>query len=329
MAFQPTPRQADKITVKSFFEQYQQQLKLSVVAGENGMHRSIRDKSINRPALALTGYFTNFASRRIQLFGAGEMAYLRDVDENKQMEIMWGIASKRIPCMIISRHLTPTKAMVEVAKVFKIPLLRSSLNTRDLLGTATILLEEFFAPRVTLHGTLLDVRGIGTLIRGESGVGKSECALALIERGHSLVADDVVHIKQMGERELMGSGPILNRGYMECRGLGIINVAELFGIRSVRIEKRVEFIITFQEWRQGMEEERTGLEREFYTILDIPVPHIKLPVRPGRDMARLVEVAAMIEALRQIGHDPAKDFNDRLIALMNDGVPPKTPLIPS
>lgn len=321
MPFKPITKQAEFITVRDLLARGKESLKLQVVAGEKGMGHRIKDKSINRPALALTGYFKNFGVRRIQLFGAGEMAYLRDASEERQYQILIDIAKKHIPCMVVSRHLTPMRAMIHVADEYDIPLLRSPLNTRDFLATCTLLLEEHFAPRTTLHGTHMDIRGIGTLLRGESGVGKSECALALIERGHSLVSDDIVHMRLIDEKEIHGSGPELNRGYMECRGLGIINVAELFGIRSVRREKRLDLVITFQEWEAGMEENRTGLEREYFEVLGIKIPHVILPLRPGRDMARLVEVACMIEALRQIGHDPAQEFNERLINVMAEKDP--------
>ena len=207
--------------------------------------------------------------------------------------------------------------MLEIAANYKIPLMRTTLTSRDFTTTAVLLLEKKFAPRVLEHGTMMDVRGIGTLIRGGSGIGKSECALALIEHGHSLVADDSVHIKLVNERELMATSSELNRGYMECRGLGIINVAELFGIRAVRLEKRVDMVVTFAEWAPGMEEERTGLEENFYEILGHRISHIELPVRSGRDLARLVEVAAMVKALKGIGHDAAREFNDRLIEYMS------------
>ena len=193
------------------------------------------------------------------------------------------------------------------------------MTTKDFSALATLLLDDLFAPRVSEHGTLMDVKGIGTLIRGQSGVGKSECALALVERGHSLVADDLVHINLHGERHLVGRSSELNRGYMDCRGLGIVYIGELFGIRSVRLEKDINLVITFEEWKLGMDEDRTGLEQESFEILGIKVPHIILPVRSGRDLARLVEVAAMVEALKQMGHDSAKEFNDRLIAFMAGG----------
>ena len=169
---------------------------------------------------------------------------------------------------------------------------------------------------MSLHGTLLDIKGIGTLIRGDSGIGKSECALALIDHGHPLVADDLVYCQKIGDDTILGKGNELNRGYMECRGIGIINVAELFGIRCVRLEKSIDMIVTFVEWQPGIVEDRTGLDKNYFDVLGVQIPHFIIPVRPGRDMARLVEVAAMVQALRRMGHDGAKAFNERLIAHM-------------
>lgn len=313
----PKPKITESITVQDFFKQGEEHLKLTLVSGSDGMKNLVKDKSINRPALALTGYYKSFAFKRLQVFGAGEMAYLKDIKEDHQYKVLTEIARKHVPCMIVSRNLIPTKSMFQVAEENHIPLIRTSLTSRDFVNTATLLLEDMFAPRITLHGTLMDVRGIGVLIRGESGVGKSECALALIERGHNLVADDIVYIKLIGERELVGKSSDLNRGYMECRGLGIVNIAELFGVRSVRLEKVINLVITFKEWKQGMDEERTGLEEEFFETLGQKIPHIQLPIRPGRDMARLVEVAAMVQAMKRMGHNSAESFNQRLIAHMD------------
>ena len=310
------PKIVESIPVTRFTEFADGVLKLTLVAGKRGLSRHIRDKSLNRPALALTGFFKVFAYKRIQVFGAGEMAYMRELSDDRQFEIMRRLLEKAVPCVIVSRNLVPTPAMIEVAEETGTPLFRSALTTKDFSAQALLLLEELFAPQVSEHGTLMDVKGIGALIRGKSGVGKSECALALIERGHSLVADDLVYIKLQNERHLVGRSSELNRGYMECRGIGIVNISELFGIRSVRLEKEINLVITFQEWKIGMDEERTGLEQDFYEILGMRVPHIVLPVRPGRDLARLVEVAAMVQALKAMGHDSAREFNDRLIAFM-------------
>ncbi len=306
----------ESISVREFYESFKEHLQLDLVAGERGLNKVIREKSLNRPALALTGYYKYFANKRIQLFGAGEMGYLRDSPENKQKSILEGIVDKHIPCLIISRNLVPPPVMLEVAEEYRVPTFRTPQKSKDFTAEATVLLEHKFAPRTTLHGTLLDIKGIGTLLRGKSGVGKSECALALIERGHSLVADDLTYVKRVAETEIVGSSAELNRGYMECRGIGIINIAEMFGIRSVRLDKRIDLVVSFHEWVPGTPEERTGLEENFYNILDVDVPHVEIPVRPGRDLARLTEVAALVQALKRMGHDSAKEFNERLIEAM-------------
>ncbi|MBN1403872.1 MAG: HPr(Ser) kinase/phosphatase [Opitutales bacterium] len=321
MPLRPRPKIVESISVLDFFNAGREQLKMSIVAGERGIKGLVRDKSINRPALALTGYYKSFATKRLQVFGAGEIAYLRDIKEDKQYKVLTEIARRHIPCMIVTRNLIPPQPMVEVANENDTPLIRTTLSTRDFLAASTLLLENMFAPRVSEHGTLMDVKGIGVLIRGDSGVGKSECALALIERGYSLVADDKVNIKLINEKELVGASNDINRGYMECRGMGIINIAELFGIRSVRVEKSINLVITFTAWKESDEEERTGLEQEYFELLGIDVPHIRFSVKPGRDLARLVEVASMVQALKMIGHDSAKEFNERLIQHMTPDFP--------
>ncbi len=309
-------RVVEAVSVREFYNSFKDPLEMDVVAGEAGLDKTIRERSLNRPALAITGFFKYFAAKRIQLFGAGEMAYLRDLGDVEEEHILRKMLERDVPCMIISRNLSPSNVMRELANEFNTPLIRSPIKSKTFTTEATLLLEEKFAPRTHIHGTLLDIKGIGTLICGESGVGKSECALALIERGHSLVADDLTYIKRLSDRELMGTSSALSRGYMECRGLGIINIADLFGVRSVRIKKRLDLVINFVAWAPGMHEERTGLEESYMEILGLSVPRMEIPVRPGRDMARLVEVASMVQALKLMGHDSAAEFNERLIAHM-------------
>ncbi len=245
------------------------------------------------------------------------MTYLRSLSQEVQKERINAMVSKGIPCLIISRNYNPLPIMVEIAEKRSLPILRTSMITMNFINSATLAIDGEFAPTTTEHGTMMDIKGIGTLIRGSSGVGKSECALALIERGHSIVADDMTRIKLIDERELTASAMELNRGHMECRGIGIINVGEMFGVRSVRLEKRIDLVVTLIEAGVSTEEDRTGLEQHFFPILGMEVPHIELYVRPGRDMARLVEVSAMVQALKMLGHDPAKEFNDRLIEFMS------------
>lgn len=306
----------EAVSVREFYESFKEPLKMELVAGEAGLDNMIQERSLNRPALAMVGFFKAFAAKRIQLLGAGEMAFLREKTPKKQTDIMTELFKRKVPCFAISRNLAPSKELCALADKYKTPIIRSPLKSKTFTTEATLLLEDQFAPRTHIHGTLLDIKGIGALICGESGVGKSECALALIERGHSLVADDLTYISRVSERELIGTSSELSRGYMECRGLGIINIAELFGVRSVRVEKRIDLVINFLNWSHGMHEERTGLEEQHMEVLGLNVPLMEIPVRPGRDMARLVEVAAMVQALKKIGHDSASEFNDRLIKHM-------------
>jgi HPr kinase/phosphorylase len=310
------PIAIDSISVKDFFNRTREKLRLQLVSGKAGLQNRISEKSLNRPALALTKYFKDFAAGRVQVFGAGEMSYLSDISDQAQYEVLSEMAIRKIPCIIIARSMEPPASMLRMAEEYHIPLFLTALNSRDFSTDCTVALDEIFSPQVMLHGTFLDVRGIGVLIRGKSGVGKSECALALIERGHSLVADDTTYVRLYRDQELVGTSSDLNRGYMECRGIGIINIRNLFGVRAVRVSKKIDLIVTFVLWEQGMDEERTGLEENFLEIIDQKVPHMEIPVRPGRDMARLVEVAAMVHALKLIGHDSAKEFNDHLIAHM-------------
>ncbi len=308
-------KNAEKISVRDFYESFKDSLMLELYAGESGLGNNILEVGLNRPALAITGYFKNFAEKRIQLFGAGEISYLKDLSYEKQKNVMTLIAKAKIPCVIVSRNLSPTKAMMEVFKEYSIPTFRTTMSSRSFSNELALGLEAKFAPRTQVHGTLIDLKGIGTLIKGASGIGKSECALALIENGHSLVADDLTYCKRIGGK-IIGRSNDINRGFMECRGIGIINVAELFGIKCVRLETSIDLIVNFVEWRPGINEERTGLEQNYHEILGVNIPHIEIPVRPGRDMARLVEVAAMVQALRYMGHDSAKEFNEKLIAHM-------------
>ena len=318
------------ITVAHFFEIYREKLKLELVTGEAGLHRLIHEGSINRPALALTGFFKYFAHRRIQILGAAEMTYLKTIPQRQQIEIFSEMVKRGIPCIVLTRNFVATHPMLAVAEEMKLPLFRTPMITMNFVNLATLCIDNEFAPSCTEHATTLDVKGVGVMLRGDSGVGKSECALALIERGHSLVADDLTVIKLLDERELMASSRPLNRGYMECRGIGIINIGEMFGIKCVRLEKRIDMVISLREWTPEVVEERTGLEENFYEVLGMKLPHIELFVRPGRDIARLVEVAALTQALKKMGHDPAKDFNDRLISFMNEqaGRPAPTKIKP-
>ncbi|HCP92264.1 MAG TPA: HPr(Ser) kinase/phosphatase, partial [Spartobacteria bacterium] len=217
---------------------------------------------------------------------------------------------------VVSRgfHLDP--ALLAVAAEEKIAVFRTPMITMKFINAATIALEVDFSPTVTEFGSMADILGVGVLIRGASGIGKSECVLGLIERGYSLVADDVTRITSLEGRELMATAPELTRNHMEVRGIGIINVANIFGIGSIRIEKRLDLVVTLKEWQELEAVDRIGLDQEFYEILGLQVPHVTIPVRPGRDIARLIEVAAMDQKLKGLGQNSALEFNTKLLNLM-------------
>lgn len=311
------------ITVAHFFETYREKLQLELITGEPGLHRLIREGSINRPSLALTGFFKYFANKRIQVFGAAEMTYLKTLTQRQQIEIFSEMVKRGIPAIVLTRNYVATHPLLAVSQEMNLPIFRTPMITMNFVNLATLCIDNEFAPSSTEHATTLDIKGIGVMIRGDSGIGKSECALALIERGHSLVADDLTCIKLLDEREVSASSRPLNRGYMECRGIGIINIADMFGVKSIRLEKRIDLVVSLREWSPEVVEERTGLEENYYDILGVRVPHIEFYVRPGRDIARLVEVAALVQALKNMGHDPAKTFNDRLIAHMAEHKAPR------
>ncbi len=304
------------ITVAHFLEAHRAKLNLTLAVGERGLGRLIEETTINRPALALTGFFKYFAHRRVQVLGAAEWSFMKTQPLEAQTAALQEMVRRGIPCIVLTRNYQPTPPMIAVAEDMHLPLLRSPMVTYNWINLATLALDNEFAPRGTEHATTMDIKGVGVMIRGDSGIGKSECALALIERGHSLVADDLTLIRLLDEREIMASSRELNRGYMECRGIGIINIAEMFGVKSVRLEKRIDMVVTLRWWKEGVIEERTGLEENYYDLLGRRMPHVELYVRPGRDIARLVEVAALTQALKKIGHDPAVEFNKRLIAHM-------------
>ncbi|MDF9827794.1 HPr kinase/phosphorylase [Ereboglobus sp. PH5-10] len=306
------------ITVAHFFQTYGAKLKMELVTGAGGLHRVIREGSINRPSLALTGFFRYFANKRIQVLGAAEMTFIKTLNPERQVEIFRGMFKHQIPCLILTRSFHPTPELLAVAKECNLPLFRTPLITMKFINQATHFIDNEFHSPITEHATTVDVRGIGVMIRGGSGVGKSECALALIERGHSLVADDYTVLRLLDERELTASSRELNFGYLECRGIGIINIVEMFGVRAVRPEKRIDLVVSMYEWTPDAIEERTGLADNYYEILGQKIPHITLYVRPGRDMARLIEVAALTQALKRVGIHSAEEFNNRLVAHMAD-----------
>lgn len=304
------------ITVKEFYDSLKDKLKLHLIAGEKGLDRNITVAEINRPGLALAGYFKYFASKRVQVIGKVEITYLETLSAEERKRQIRKLLEEDVPCCIVARNYIPPKELIEESNKFSIPLFRSPLITMVLLNKATIFLADWFAPVTSITGDLVEIYGVGTLLRGESGVGKSECALSLIKRGHRLIADDIVKVKLRGGDTLVGSGSHLTRHHMEIRGLGIINVQTLFGAGCIREDKRIDIAITMEEWDPKKEYERLGLEEQKFNILGIDIPYVVIPVRPGRDVALLVEVACLNQRLKWLGFHSAKDLNKKLIDLM-------------
>jgi HPr kinase/phosphorylase len=308
--------QRDVVTVERFYTDHASGLGLNLVAGASGLKRLIREPTVNRPGLVLSGFTRYFAYKRLQIIGNAEAYFLKSLGPEEQARRYATFFSYKIPCIVFSRNLHPDKLFLKAAEQAEVPIFRSPLVTMKFINLATLALEMMFAPRGTEMGSMVDILGVGVIIRGESGIGKSESVLALIERGYSLVADDITKVTQVDGREVMGTSAEITRNHMEVRGIGIINVAAMFGVKCIRQEKRVDLVITLKSWNEVADVDRLGMEQEFVKILDIDVPHITLPVRPGRDLARLIEVAAFQAKLRSTGYNPAKELNDRLISKM-------------
>jgi len=312
----PVRKNVPVVTVQSFYETHGEKLQLKLEGKRIGFERKIREPTINRPGLALSGFYNYFAEKRVQVLGAAEQSYLASLSPKARAQRFRGLCAQKIPCLVLSRgaHLDPE--LLAVAEEEEIAVFRTPMVTMRFINAATIAMEVDFSPTVTEFGSMVDVLGVGVLIRGASGIGKSEAVLGLIERGYSLVADDVTRIKSLEGRELVATAPELTRNHMEVRGIGIINVASIFGIGSIRIEKRLDLVVTLKDWQDLEEVDRIGLDPEYYEILKLQVPHITIPVRPGRDIARLVEVAAMDQKLKGLGQNSAVEFNDKLLSLM-------------
>jgi HPr kinase/phosphorylase len=312
----PAAAKSSPVSVGHFFRDHADALGLELVAGEQGLERLIREPTVNRPGLALSGFYNYFAPKRVQVFGSAELSYLQSLPAAERKQRLRRFFGCTIPCLVVARHAKVSPAIVELAGQSGVPVFRTPMITMKFINAATIALELEFAPRRSEHGSMVDILGVGTLIRGASGIGKSECVLSLLERGYSLVSDDVTRFRAFEGRELIGSSAELTRFHMEVRGIGIINVAAIFGVRSIRTEKTLDLVVTLKDWREMEDVDRHGLHRQNYKILGISVPHVIIPVRMGRDLGHLVEVAALDHKLKSHGTDSALEFNERLIKQM-------------
>jgi HPr kinase/phosphorylase len=287
-------------------------LPLDLLAGADGLTRTITSPHVQKTGLALAGFHEYLKPGRILIFGESEIRYLENLETAARAAALRLAFTLDFPCVIITGGFTPPTELVVEAERARLPLLKTPVVTPTAIAKLSSLLEDSLAERTIIHAVLLDVLGLGVLLVGESGIGKSECALDLIVRGHRLVADDTVEIRRRQETIVIGTCPELTRHHMELRGLGVINVKELFGIASTRSSKRVELVVQLERWDPGREYERLGLDDEFYDVLGLRIPMLRMPVAPGRNIAILVEVAARNQLLRSRGHHAARALADRL-----------------
>lgn len=282
---------------------------MNILSGEEGLGREITVTDMSRPGLQLAGYYSYYAEERIQLFGLTEVTFYQTLSREERLERMNFLMQGQTPCFCVTRNLPVPEEMIEVSNKHQVPVLQSPLATTTLVGKVTNFLENRLAPTTTIHGVLTDIYGVGVLIMGSSGIGKSEAALELVKRGHRLVADDAVEIRQTQGGQLSGSAPELIQHLLEIRGVGIINVMTMFGAGAVRNVKNIEMVVQLELWEPQKMYERLGLDEETVKIMDMEIPIITVPVRPGRNLAVIIEVAAMNFRLKRMGYNAAVHFS--------------------
>ena len=307
----------DFITVEFFYKNTKKLFHLKLLNKNANLDRKILDQNLHRPGLALAGFVDLFAYKRVQVFGNTEMRYLNHLSDDEQKNSLNKIFQFEIPCIILSNSNKPTKALQKVAEEHRVPLFRSGFTTTKISYLISDFLDDQFAERITMHGSFVDVYGVGMLFVGKSGIGKSEVALDLVERGHRLVADDVVILTKKGEGILMGAGTDLVKHFMEIRGLGVIDVERMFGIRAIRYQKRLEIVVELEIWDEHGEYTRTGLSEKSVVISDVEILYIKLPILPGKNITVISEVIALNYLLKHYGFDAAKIFKERLNSRLN------------
>ena len=308
----------EKLTIGKFYLDNKEKLKLNLFNNDASFKRVIEEPDLHRPGLALSGFVDVFTFKRIQIIGNTENAYLKKMslaDRKKALEIL---LSFELPCIIITQNNKPPEGLLNYANEKGVTIFKSPLQTTRLMHLISDYMDDKFAPSISVHGSLVDVYGIGVLFTGRSGIGKSEITLDLVERGHRLVADDVVQISRKAEGILIGEATEMLQHHMEIRGLGIVDVRSIFGIRSIRMQKRVEIEVQLEEWNQDEEYERVGLQELTSKILDVEIPALKLPIFPGKNITVIAEVIALDQLLKIHGHYPAKAFNEKLIKRMQE-----------
>ena len=308
------------LTLRDLLARRGDPLQLEPLTGELGLDRPIQDTEVASPGLALAGYTVRFLPKRLHVLGETEITYLNSLEARERQSRLEQFFTFELPCIFVTKGQEVPTELLDLARVGGVPLLRSRLKTAEFYRRIKPILEDAFAPRTTLHGSLADVYGVGLLFVGRSGIGKSECVLDLVERGHRLVADDVVQVTRRGSDILIGQGHELAAHHMEIRGIGLIDIPRLFGVRAVRQQKRIEVVVQLEDWESAQEAERTGLKHHETTILDVSLTRVIVPLNPGKNITVISEVVAMMHLLRYSGVDVAAAFNERLIRRMKEKV---------
>ena len=304
------------LRLRDFLGRRSDPLQLEALTGEVGLDRQLPDAEVAGPGLALAGYTGRFAPNRLHVFGETEITYLHSLPADQRRQSLEKFFEFDLPCIFVTKGQDVPSEMLELARARGVPVLRSKLKTSEFYRRIKPIVEEAFAPRTTLHGSLADVYGVGLLFVGRSGIGKSECVLDLVERGHRLVADDVVQVSRRGNDVLIGRGHELQRHYMEIRGVGLVDIPAIFGIRAVRQQKRIEVVVHLEDWDASAAVDRTGLDQETVEIMEVAIPKARVLLNPGKNITVICEVIAMNHLLKYSGVDPAERFNERLIKQM-------------
>jgi HPr kinase/phosphorylase len=307
------------ITVSEFVAQAPKELELEVLAGRDGLDsRRFTVPRIQKLGLALAGFTHYIHSGRLQIIGQSEIWYLEQLEAERRREIISLLSLEQIACALVTKGLEPPPEFIEAAEQARLPLLRTPLVSSSAINLVTDCLQELLAPRVVLHGVLVDLYGLGVLLEGSSGIGKSECALDLITRGHRLVSDDVIEVRRISADRLTGSAPDLLREHLEIRGLGIINIRDLFGVSAISGARRIDLSIRLERWEAASDVDRLGIDMRVIEILGVSVPQVLIPVSPGRNLATLVETAVRVQLLRLRGYDAAQSFVQRHAEMIKD-----------
>lgn len=311
----------EEMTVEKIFVDNIDKLQLELLNNKASFHRIIPEPDLHRPGLALSGFVDVFTYRRVQIIGNTENAYLKKMSDSRRKKALATLFSFDLPCIILTENNVPTTEFLALATEKQVSVFRTPFKTTRLMHLLSNYMDDKFAPAITMHGSLVDVYGIGVLFTGRSGIGKSEIALDLVERGHRLVADDVVNITRKAGGILIGTASEMLQYHMEIRGLGIVDIQSIFGIRSIRLQKRIEVEVQLEEWDNSENYERIGLDETISKILDVEVPVVKLPIFPGKNITVIAEVIALNQLLKINGLYPAQKFNESLIKKMQEKTP--------